>query len=268
MSDSDDEEPAWRIHRAVRQLDIDALRRALAAGANVDALSVSGETPLYVACHTTPTWPAIGHAVAPGTWKGKIREREAIVAALLRAGANVNARTGNPLIGSGGMTPLKTAVWDRHGPPSDIVAQLIAAGADIEAADSNGFFPLYTAAQHGRGATISQLLAAGADPHRRLGSSGPTVLEAATSMRNVHAYAPLLRAGVALPSFEPPSSGPALPPSAYLDKIAATPGGFPAYEREHRRRLTAVFTNKFPMLPVEVISHIVLLWGHCGDYLY
>ena len=88
-------------------------------------------------------------------------------------------------------------------------------------------------------------------------------------MRNVHAYAPLLRAGVALPSLNSPSAtGPTPPSSAYLDKIAATPGGFPAYEREHRRRLTSVFTNKFPMLPVEVISHIVLLWGHCGDYLY
>jgi len=268
MSDSDSEVPGFLLHRAVRKLDVDALRRALAAGANVDALSVSGETPLYVACHTAPTWPAIGHAVTPGTWKEKIREREAIVAALLRAGANVNARYGNPLIASGGMTPLKTAVWDRHGPPSDIVAQLIAAGADIEAADSNGFFPLYTAAQHGRGATISQLLAAGADPHRRLGSFGPTVLEAALSMRNFHAYAPLVRAGVALPRNSLSATGPALPSSAYLDKIAATPGGFPAYEREHRRRLTGVFTNKFPMLPVEVISHIVLLWGHCGDYLH
>ena len=161
MSDSDSEVPGFLLHRAVRKLDVDALRRALAAGANVDALSVSGETPLYVACHTTPTWPAIGHTVTPGTWKEKIREREAIVAALLRAGANVNAQC------SGGITPLKNAVWDRHGPPSDIVTQLIAAGADIEAADSNGFFPLYTAAQHGRGATVSQLLAAGADPHRR-----------------------------------------------------------------------------------------------------
>ena len=248
----------------MRRLNLDALRRALAAGTNVDALDGSGKTPLYVACHTTPTWPAIGHTVTPGTWKEKIREREAIVAALLRAGANVNAQC------SGGITPLKNAVWDRHGPPSDIVTQLIAAGADIEAADSNGFFPLYTAAQHGRGATVSQLLAAGADPHRRLGIFGrPTVLEAARSMRNVHAYAPLLRAGVALPSLNSPSAtGPTPPSSAYLDKIAATPGGFPAYEREHRRRLTAVFTNKFPQLPVEVISHIVLLWGHCGDYLY
>ena len=30
--------------------------------------------------------------------------------------------------------------------------------------------------------------------------------------------------------------------------------------------LTAVFADKFPALPVEVISHIVLLWAHCGDY--
>ena len=66
--------------------------------------------------------------------------------------------------------------------------------------------------------------------------------------------------GVALPPYERRNE--------YLTKIAETPGGFPAYEREHRRRLTAVFTNKFPMLPVEVISHIVHLWGHCGDYLY
>ena len=52
----------------------------------------------------------------------------------------------------------------------------------------------------------------------------------------------------------------------YLERISATPGGFQAYEREHRQRLTAVFANKFPALPVEVISHIVLLWAHCGDY--
>ena len=84
-------------------------------------------------------------------------------------------------------------------------------------------------------------------------------MHSATISSNVRVYPHFLRAGVALPS---------LSHDAYLDKIAATPGGFPAYEREHRRRLTVVFTNKFPMLPVEVISHIVLLWGYCGDYLY
>ena len=44
------EQPLPAIHAAVRNLDVDALRRALAAGANVDALDESGRTPLYVAC--------------------------------------------------------------------------------------------------------------------------------------------------------------------------------------------------------------------------
>ena len=257
MSDSDsDSDPSWRIHRAVRRLNLDALRRALAAGTNVDALDGSGKTPLYVACHTTPTWPTIGHTVTQATWEEKIREREAIVAALLRAGANVDAR--------GDETPLKAAVWDRtYGrrcPPSDVVSMLIAAGADIEATDVNGFFVLYTAAQSGSANTVSRLLAAGADPHRRLRGTGPTVLEGATLTKNVRAYAPLLRAGAELPP------APRTFQHAYLNKIAATPGGYPAYERAHRTRLAAIFVPKFPGLPVEVIHHIVSIWADCGGH--
>ena len=254
MSDSDSEEqPLPAIHAAVRDLDVDALRRALAAGANVDAL-YSGKTPLFVVCQASP--PA---TMTPPIWREKVREREAIVAALLRAGANVNARCRGAYGPSHHLAPLKEAVFDKELPPSDIVAQLIAAGADIEAADNNGFFPLYTAAQSGRADTVSRLLAAGADPHRRLFGT-TTIIHGATLTGNVRTYAPLLRAGAALP--------PVVRRNAYLKKIAATPGGFKAYEKEHRRRLTAVFTNKFPMLPVEVISHIVLLWAHLGDYLY
>ena len=253
-SDSDERPPLPAIHAAVRNLDVDALRRALAAGANVDALDESGRTPLYVACHANP--PRSMVTMEPPMWREKIREREAIVAALLRAGANVDAR--------GDETPLKAAVWDRtYGqrcPPSDVVSMLIAAGADIEASNASGFFVLYTAAQSGSADTVSQLLAAGADPHRRLRNPEFTAMDGATLTRNVRAYAPLLRAGATLPATSRRN--------AYLNKIAATPGGFKAYEKEHRRRLTAVFTNKFPMLPVEVISHIVHLWGHCGDYLY
>ena len=252
MSDSDsldsyERPPPPAIHAAVRNLDVDAARRALAAGANVDVLDEEGYTPLYVACKAT--------SLAKAIREEKVREREAIVAVLLRAGANVNLG-GDSWSFSG--TPLIGAVWDNRGPPSSIVAQLIAAGADIEASD-NCFHVLYTAAQNGRGDTVSQLLAAGADPHRRLFGT-TTIMEGATLTGNGRTYAPLLRAGAALP--------PVVRRNAYLKKIAATPGGFKAYEKEHRRRLTAVFTNKFPMLPVEVISHIVLLWGHCGDYLY
>ena len=252
MSDSDSLEsyerpPLPAIHDAVQNLDVDGVRRELAAGANVDVLDEEGYTPLYYACKAT--------SIAKAIREEKVRERDAIVAALLRAGANVEGRPSTY-----SFTPLLGAVWDRRGPPSDVVAQLIAAGADVEASD-NYFHVLYVAAQHGRGDTVSRLLAAGADPHRRSSNDHAlTALHGATLTCNSHAYPPLLRAGAALPELDRRD--------AYLDKIAATPGGFPAYEREHRRRLTGVFTNKFPMLPVEVISHIVLLWGHCGDYLY
>ena len=250
MSDSDSEE----IHAAVRNLDVDAVCRELAAGANVDALDESGRTPLYVACHANP--PRSMVTMEPPMWREKVREREAIVAALLRAGANVDAR--------GDETPLKAAVWDRtYGrrcPPSDVVSMLIAAGADIEATDVNGFFVLYTAAQSGSANTVSRLLAAGANPHRRLRGTGPTVLEGATLTKNVRAYAPLLRAGAELPP------APRTFQHAYLNKIAATPGGYPAYERAHRTRLAAIFVPKFPGLPVEVIHHIVSIWADCGGH--
>ena len=252
-SDSDERPPLPAIHAAVRNLDVDALRRALAAGANVDALDESGRTPLYVACHANP--PRSMVTMEPPMWREKIREREAIVAALLRAGANVDAR--------GDETPLKAAVWDRtYGqrcPPSDVVSMLIAAGADIEAT-ANGFFVLYTAAQSGSANTVSRLLAAGANPHRRLRGTGPTVLEGATLTKNVRAYAPLLRAGAELPP------APRTFQHAYLNKIAATPGGYPAYERAHRTRLAAIFVPKFPGLPVEVIHHIVSIWADCGGH--
>ncbi len=256
-SDSDVEVIERALHEAVRNLDVEALRRALAAGANVDALDHEG-TPLHVVCQAIP--PVV--TMTKPTWMGKVREREAIVAALLRAGANVDARyrsdqldpEGRPWIDE---TPLQAAVWDRGFPSSGIVSQLIAAGADIEASDASGFFVLYTAAQNGRADTVSRLLAAGADPHRRLRNPELTVLEGATLTRNVRAYAPLLRAGATLP----PSRR-----NAYLDKIAATPGGFPGYERAHRTRLAAIFIPKSPRLPVEVIHHIVSIWADCGGH--
>ena len=126
-SDSDIEMPQLLppVHAAVLDLDVDALRRALAAGANVDAL-YSGKTPLFVVCQASP--PA---TMTPPIWREKVREREAIVAALLRAGANVDATYRGLYITSHHLTPLMAAVFNRDFPPSSIVAQLIAAGADI-----------------------------------------------------------------------------------------------------------------------------------------
>jgi hypothetical protein len=262
MSDSDSDsdsdidlpQPLPAIHAAVRNLDVDALRRALAAGASIEETDVAGWTPLYRACKNR-VYGVITRTV-PKYWNKRISDRVAMVRALLEYGASVHARCDDD-----DDTPLLAAVMNRNFPSNDIVEMLIAAGADIEAADNADFCVLYTAAQHGRSDAVTALIAAGADVHRICHDF--TALQGATLMRNVRTYAPLLRAGVATVALPEPDQR-----NAYLNKIAATPGGFPAYEREHRRRLTAVFTNKFPTLPVEVISHIVHLWGHCGDYLY
>ena len=54
--------------------------------------------------------------------------------------------------------------------------------------------------------------------------------------------------------------------SPYLRKVHETPGGFKAYEKAHRQRLTAIFLPKFPFLPAEIVSHIVSFGFNCGCY--
>ena len=51
----------------------------------------------------------------------------------------------------------------------------------------------------------------------------------------------------------------------YRAKVAAA-GSWAAYEKAHRKRLTAIFVPKFPLLPEDAISHIVGLWAHTGYY--
>ena len=55
--------------------------------------------------------------------------------------------------------------------------------------------------------------------------------------------------------------------SPYLRKVYKT-GGFKAYEKAHRQRLTAIFLSKskFQSLPAEMVSHIVSFGFHCGFY--
>jgi uncharacterized protein len=75
---------------------------------------------------------------------------------LLEAGADVNARSANPL----SVLPLHSAVAGGH---DDVVAVLIEAAADVNAAQRHGYTPLHGAAHNGATATVERLLAAGAD---------------------------------------------------------------------------------------------------------
>ena len=250
------------IHDAVRFFDVEALRRELARGVSPNLTMDDDEgddvcTLLY--------FTVLFKSGLQEFAKERLADRVACVAALLEAGAAVNATSYY------NETALHIAVtYEAYG---DIIDLLIAAGADVNALDRGALSALVLVAEIGCAAVVKKLISAGA---RDLDDA----LVRAVSNGRLHCCAPLLRAGAALPAEETtdgilrnyddaPNHRDGLliiRARAYIAKISGTPGGFRGYEREHRRRLTVVFANKFPALPLDVISHIVLLWAHCGDY--
>lgn len=80
---------------------------------------------------------------------------EPVVAALVKAGADVNARTSK-----GGTTALALAAQNGH---EAIVNALLAAEADVNAPGIAGWTPLMKAAHFGNETIVQALLAAGAD---------------------------------------------------------------------------------------------------------
>ncbi len=124
--------------------------QALKQGADANARYADGMTPLMAAASDSPN---------PET-----------IAALLEAGADVNARETRY-----GATALMFAAADSRNP--DMIAALLAAGADVNARDANGQTPLFYAAILSRNSDfITLLLNAGADPKAR-DKSGKTAFD-------------------------------------------------------------------------------------------
>ncbi len=112
----------------------------IAAGANVHQAEPLGATALHVA---------------------SLHGRAAMVAALLRAGADANAKASSATHGMrGGTTPLHWGV--KH---PDVVRALVAHGADINAADSDGQTPLLLSLFGQHTASALFLLESGANPN-------------------------------------------------------------------------------------------------------
>ena len=76
-----------------------------------------------------------------------------------------------------------------------------------------------------------------------------------------------MRAGAVLKLHPNPAWNGWLEQSPYLRKVYKT-GGFNAYEKAHRQRLTAIFLSKskFQFLPAEIVSHIVSFGFNSGCY--
>ncbi len=96
---------------------------------------------------------------------------------MLDAGARVNEYSQNAF----GVQPLHSAAAGRH---HEVCRILVAAGADVNATQRDGYTPLHEAAQHGDDELIELFVSAGADLHATL-ENGQTPAE--TAEANGHA---------------------------------------------------------------------------------
>ena len=231
----------------VRARDVEALRREIAAGGDPDMVHGGGAglTPLYYA--------ACWHSGSPGE---QIRERLECISVLLEAGASVDKLVC-------GATPLYHAVASSPSVTA-VVEALVKAGADVNWAEQvHGVSVLNCAAMCGTAAVVRMLISAGAVDLDR-------ALDLAITNGKRRSCAQLLRAGAALPAVIteplPEWQTPVFPQTcAYIEKIRAA-GGYKAYEKAHRQRLTVIFLEKFPALPVEMLGRVLEFTWDIGGH--
>ena len=156
----------WNTIAFFEAAESSEVARCLEAGADLNARSAGGWTPLHVATVYNPP---------------------AVVKVLLDAGADPNARSGD------GRAPLHMAVGynkDKkkdHHRDAEVATILLNSGADPNVRSSGGWTPLHTAASGGGLSVISDLLGAGADLEART-EDGRTPLHFAA--HNMYSNAP------------------------------------------------------------------------------
>ena len=240
------------IFTAVKAFDVEALRRELAAGVDPDIL----EDGPYSA---TPLTYAVLHRKRKVT--KRLQERLECISVLLEAGASVDTLRGATL--------LHTIAGSKYPAYTAVIAALVEAGADVNFKRTASYGPgwhrsvLAHAAADGTAGAVRLLISAGAVDLDR-------ALKFAIANGKQRSCTLLLRAGAAIPArytapgpgYEPPGYSETC---AYMMKISAA-GGYKAYEKAHRQRLTAIFLAKFPALPVEMLGRILEFTWDIGGH--
>ena len=153
------------VATAARAGDIEAVKKQLAAGANVNVPEADGTSALLWATYQS----------SPD-----------LVQLLIKAGADVNAAN------SFGVTPLLQAA--RYG-DATTMNLLLKAGADIKKAERAGETPLMSASRAGGVAAVKLLLEHGADVNARESLQDETALMWATADAHLDVVDVLLKAG-------------------------------------------------------------------------
>jgi ankyrin repeat protein len=144
--------PDISIHDAAEDGNIEAVKRHLAAGSDIESRCID--------CGGT----ALGHAARNG--------HKGVAELLITNGADVNVNVDG--------TPLHPAAFKGD---KEIAGLLISKGADVDAKDENGDTPLNWAAAGGHMEIAELLIASGADVNVK-GVDGETALDIATDPEN------------------------------------------------------------------------------------
>ena len=162
--------------KAVDAGDLEGVKGALAAGANVHARYDNGIGAIHYACHEPGILRAMLAAGADPEARSEIGDPPFVFAVhpesirlLIDAGADVNGR------GFQGRTALHSAANDDEG---HMLRALLEVGADVHARDEEGRTALHEAAEWSKSVTFLDLVRAGADLEAR-DDEGETPLETA-----------------------------------------------------------------------------------------
>jgi ankyrin repeat protein len=151
------------LYMACDNQNIDAVRRLIDGGADINKIIGNDETPLIIACR---------------------HENIELITLLLESGANVNQATEKN-------SPLHIASMYES---IEIIHILFESGADPNVEISNGFTPLHTAAEYGRPHSTQLLLEYGSSINKPA-NSGETALIIAADTNNYNIIQILIRNG-------------------------------------------------------------------------